>query len=125
VIHLDTSFLIHALVPGSAADKQLRRWLRDEEDLGMSSVAWSEFLCGPVGAAEVDLASGILQEIAPFSAADALVAARLFNRSGRRRGTLADCMIAALAIAADAAVATVNAKDFERLGVETIGVVAV
>lgn len=93
MIHLDTSFLIHALVPGSAADEQIRRWLRDEEDLGRSSVAWSEFLCGPVGAAEVDLASGILQEIAPFTA--------------------------------DAAVATANAKDFERLGVETLGVVAV
>jgi predicted nucleic acid-binding protein len=123
MIHLDTSFLIHALVPASSADKQLRGWLRAEEDLGMSSVAWAEFLCGPVGADEIDLVSGILEAIAPFTAADGALAAHLFNRTGRRRGTLADCMIAAAAMAADASLATANPKDFERLAAESLRII--
>jgi len=62
VIHLDTSFLILALAPGSPED----------------------------------------------------LAARLFNDTGRRRGSLADCMIAATAIQAGAALATANPRDFAR-----------
>jgi len=54
MIHLDTSFLIHAMVPSSRADKSLRKWLRDEEDLAISSIAWAEFLCGPVERSEID-----------------------------------------------------------------------
>ena len=47
VIHLDTSFLIRGLVHGSAEDRRLRDWLKKGETLGMSVIAWAEFLCGP------------------------------------------------------------------------------
>lgn len=90
----------------------------------MSAVAWAEFLCGPVEAGEVDLASGILQRIEPFTADDGALAAHLFNRSGRRRGTLADCMIAAAAISGGAPLATANPRDFQRLGSESLRIVA-
>lgn len=43
VIHLDTSFLIRALVSGTPEDRTLRRWLAAGETIEMSSVAWTEF----------------------------------------------------------------------------------
>lgn len=117
MIHLDTGFLIQALVPASRVDKCLRRMLAEEETLAVSAVAWTEFLCGPVGSRSLEKAAGLLKEIAPYTSADCETAARLFNVSGRRRGTLADCMIAAVAMRSGAALATTNPKDFERFDI--------
>ncbi|MYN65860.1 MAG: type II toxin-antitoxin system VapC family toxin [Acidobacteria bacterium] len=67
MIHLDTSFLVRALIPGTPEETKLRN-----------------------------------------------VAARLFNESGRRRGTIIDCMIGAAALADGASVATSNVAHFSR-----------
>ncbi len=115
MIHLDTSFLIRALRPGSPEDARLRGWLRDLEPLGMSALAWAEFLCGPVPAGHVRLAESVIPVRVPVTEEDAVRGAALFNASGRRRGTLLDCLIAASAIRADAGLATANAADFRRL----------
>ena len=114
MIHLDTSFLILALARGSREDQRLRAWLRAGEQLGIGAIGWAEFLCGPVGYAPLELAGRIVGEPAAFTAADAALAARLFNDTGRRRGSLADCMIAATAIQAGASLATANPRDFAR-----------
>jgi predicted nucleic acid-binding protein len=114
VIHLDTSFLVRALAAGTPQDRKLRAWLAAEEPLGMSAVAWAEFLCGPVDPAGLDLVARIVEERVPFGEGDAVLAARLFNETGRRRGSLADCMIAASAIRGGATLATENPRDFRR-----------
>ena len=125
MIHLDTSFLIRGLARNSPEDAQLRTWLRDGMPLGISSVSWAEFLCGPVRASEVELAALIIPEPVPFIAADSTLTARLFELAGRRRGSLADCMIAATAIRMGAPLATSDSADFRRFvpaGLELITV---
>ena len=114
MIHLDTGFLIRGLVRNSVEDLKLRSWLKASTQLGISSIAWAEFLCGPVETGDVDLAARIIQRVS-FVDEDAVMAARLFNLSGRRRGTLIDCMIAAVAVRIGASLATTNPEDFRRL----------
>jgi len=117
-VHLDTSFLIRALVPSSPQDRRLRAWLREGRPLAMSAVAWAEFRCGPATPEHLQLAARVVGEILPFTSDEAELAAALFNASGRKRGSLLDCMIAATARGHRAVVATENREDFERLGVE-------
>jgi predicted nucleic acid-binding protein len=112
VIHLDTSFLIRALMPRTAQDRELRRWLAQGETVAMSVVAWTEFLCGPADHDAIVAVAGLLAERVPLVEEDALRAAGLFNASGRRRGSLLDCMIAAVALRCGTPLATANPSDF-------------
>ncbi|MEO7997591.1 MAG: type II toxin-antitoxin system VapC family toxin [Gemmatimonadaceae bacterium] len=114
MIHLDTNFLIGALVPGSRESATLVNWLRRNENVAVSAVVWTEFLCGPVTAEHIDTAAEIFGEPVPFDANAAIAAASLFNSGKRRRGSLADCMIAGAALVAGARIATNNRADFER-----------
>ena len=118
-IHLDTSFLIRALVRGSDADQMLRSWLREGHRLAMSSIAWTELLCGPLDATDRELAERSVAEPIPYDERDAEAAAELFNETGRRRGSLLDCMIAAVAQRRGASLATSNPDDFRRF--ESLG----
>ena|SRR2546430_17342655 len=112
MIHLDTSFLIQAMVTGSAAEATLQTWLASGEDLAISSIALSEFLCGPLTADEAVLIEMLFGSPEPFLATDASKAAELFNATGRRSRSLADCQIAAVALRCAASVATINVTDF-------------
>lgn len=96
------------------AFNKLRQWIEEGQTLGMSAVAWAEFLCGPLARRDVTLAAEIVGRRRNFTTEQAAVAARLFNESGRRRGSLVDCMIAAAALADGAAIATANPADFSR-----------
>lgn len=114
MIHLDTNFLILGLVAGTRQDACLRRWLEQGQPLAMSSVAWAEFLCGPLKPDLRELARRVVAQRLPFDDRDAAMAADLFNLGGRRKGSLGDCMIAAAAIRSDAPLATNDRADFTR-----------
>ena len=114
MIHLDSSFLVRATQSGSPEDRALTGWDAAGKNFAISAVAWAEFLCGPLDRAELNFAAGVIDRYIDFAPAQAEIAARLFNLSGRRRGSLADCMIAATAIAENAPIATTNERDFRR-----------
>lgn len=113
-IHLDTSFLIRALLAGTPQAATLDGWLAAGDAVGISAIAWCEFLCGPVNPAAIAAAQLVVGAPVPFAPEDAALAATLFNTTGRRRGSLPDCMIAAVAVRSGATVATVNPDDFRR-----------
>jgi predicted nucleic acid-binding protein len=115
VIHFDTNFLIQATVPGSSTHGQFHAWASAGEHFSISSIAWAEFLCGPLNAVSEATACKIFPNPEPFVSADAALAAKLFNQTGRRSRSLADCMIAAVAIRCGAKLATINATDFQPL----------
>ena len=114
MIHLDTNYLIGLPVNGSATALEVDGWLAAGESLAASAIAWTEFLNGPVTPLEASRAEAVLQSrIVPFGQPEAALAAELFNKTGRRRGSRFDCLIAATAIRAQAEVATVNQGDFK------------
>ena len=112
MIHLDTSFLIRSLIPGSSEAARVEVWINTRTPLGVSSICYAEFLCGPLNPAHLPFLEQLLGEPLQFTRLDAEKAAELFNSSGRRRGKLVDCMIAATAIREGASVATSNVADF-------------
>ena len=113
MIQFDTNFLIQAVLVGSAAHQKFQGWAQTQEICNISSIAWAEFLCGPLDGASESMARQIFPLPEPFLAADAGLAARLFNQTGRRSRSLADCMIAAVAIRCGARLATNNVADFQ------------
>ena len=113
MIHFDSNFLIQTLVAGSSAHEKFRGWTQAQEDCNASSIAWAEFLCGPLDAPAEAIAQQIFPQPEAFLPADAALSARLFNQTGRRSRSLADCMIAAVAIRCGAKLATSNTADFQ------------
>jgi predicted nucleic acid-binding protein len=112
MIHLDTDFLVHALQSGTDEDTKLRGWLEEEESVGLSAMTWAEFFCGPLNPGDRELAEALFPEIEPMTPADAAKGAELFNGTGRRSRSLADCLIAAVALRRGARLATANLDDF-------------
>lgn len=113
MIHLDTNYLIGLLVKGSPQAADVDGWLAAGPSLAASAIAWTEFLNGPVTPVEVSRVEAVLEgRIIPFGQPEAVLAANLFNQTGRRRGSRFDCLIAATALLTQAEVATVNQSDF-------------
>jgi len=112
MIVLDTNFLVMGLVSGSAQDKRLRQWLEAGEVLAVNVIVWAEFLCGPVTPSHIDLASQLCSHPEVLLPEDAARGAELYNATGRRRGSLADCLIAATCLRLNAPIATDNVADF-------------
>lgn len=113
MICLDTSYLIRALLPGSAEAAEIVKWSRAGETLVTAMPCWFEFLCGPATPIQIAAIRRLLREIVPFGEDQAIEAARLLNAVGRRRTLRVDSMIAGTASVAGAHLATANRLDFE------------
>ena len=112
MIHLDTNFLIYALQPGSSQERRLFEWRSAGEAINLSAIVWTEYLCGPVSADDVRRATNLFPNPEPFLPVDSPIAAEWFNQTGRRRGSIMDCMVAAVSYRAGARLATENTQDF-------------
>jgi predicted nucleic acid-binding protein len=114
VIDLDANFLVDVFRRGSSSARSLDHWVHGGETINISSVAWAEFLCGPVESRIAIEARGLLGSIEPLIDSDAVMAAELFNGTGRRVRSLPDCMIGAVALRRGARLATLDTADFLR-----------
>lgn len=112
MICLDTNYLILGLVPASRESQALSRWAQSGEPLITPMSAWYEFLCGPVTHAQVGAIRAFLRQIVAFDEPQAVVAARLFNATHRKRSLRVEAMIAGTATASNATLATKNRNDF-------------
>jgi len=115
VIHLDTNLLIDLVTCHSPQVEMVRGWLKNNTPLSVPAVTWSEFCNGPHSKEQKDAIHAILRGgIHPFTEDQAEFASRLFHKTGRKRGSHANCMIAAAAFCSHQSIATSNSKDFER-----------
>ncbi len=112
MIHLDTNVLI-ALPVLARQRHSLTQRISRGEPVATSSLAWFEYVCGPLEEAEQELVrAAIGGHIVEVDVAIAERAATLFNLAGRKRSLRTDSLIAAAAMLAGAELATFNADDF-------------
>lgn len=112
MIHLDANVLI-ALPVLARQRHALTQRISQGEPVATSSLAWFEYLCGPVDDAEQQLARAVIGgRIVEVDETIAERAATLFNLAGRKRSMRTDSLIAAAALLAGAELATYNADDF-------------
>jgi len=89
--------------------------LLEGEELAVCAIAWSEFLNGQHSKQQKEAIQAVVGgRILDFTAKEAEQASRLFHYTGRKRGSHADCMIAACAMTHQVRVATRNVADFEK-----------
>ncbi len=114
MILLDTNFLIRSLIPETQESESIFDWLQKDEVLCTSGIAWYEFLCGSVNDEGIIVVYSLLEErVLPFTSDQSTEAARLFNKTGRKRNLRVDAMIASAAIINNAILATENISDFK------------
>ena len=112
MIHLDTNVLI-ALPLLARQRHALTQRIGKGESVATSSLAWFEYVCGPLAESEQNLVRAVIgAQILDVDEAVAERAAALFNHAGRKRSLRTDSLIAATAILAGAELASYNAGDF-------------
>jgi len=114
MIHVDTNFLIASVDPSHKHSNLWRPLIASGDTIGTSAVAWTEFRSYSISYDQLRaLDRLILGGILPFERAQADLAGELFQKTNSRRKNRLDSMIAATAILAEAALATVNQADFK------------
>jgi len=117
MVHLDTSAVVDALTGPRRSLDQLVALVEQGHRIGMSTIVLYEWLRGPRVRPELSVQEELLPREAavPFGAREAEVAARLYRQVRRPRGREIDLAVAACALAANAALWTLNRADFEDI----------
>lgn len=112
-LHLDTNALIALSDPSHFLFLRIEQRLHDGWNAGTDAVAWHEYVRGPLLQADRDRVLLVIESrVASLTCAMGEVAAVLFNATGRRRASTADCLIAAACMDANAELVTDNTDDF-------------
>lgn len=114
MIHLDTCVLVDALTGPRRSAAALRALIADGERISFSTLVLYEWLRGPRQPEELRAQEALFpaDEAAGFGAGESALASELYLRVRRARGREIDLAIAATAILHDAALWTLNPRDF-------------
>jgi predicted nucleic acid-binding protein len=117
IVHIDTSALVDALTGPRRSLDTLIGLVEAEHRIAISAPVLYEWLRGPRTRAELRAQEELLpaDDAVPFGAVEARLAARLYTAVARPRGREIDLAVAACALAAGAALWTLNRKDFDDL----------
>ena len=113
-IHLDTSALVGALSEEGDSFDKLRGLADEGHRLRLSTIVLYEWLRGPRGVHELRIQEELFprEQIVPFDAPAAATAAKLYSTLAHPRGRTADLAVAACALVHEAALWTLNTRDF-------------
>ena len=116
-IHLDTSALIGALAGPREASDRLHGLIVDRHRVQLSAIVLYEWLRGPRTVGELRVQEELFPgaQAVPFGTAAAAQAATLYAQLPRARGRDLDITVAACALVHDAALWTLNPKDFSDM----------
>lgn len=117
MIHLDTSVLVAAFGRPSDVFDRLRAFVDRGERLGVSTIVLYEWWRGPRDSQDLADQDVLLPSAAafPFGAREAEIAAGIYRSLRRPRQREVDIAIAACALAHDAALWTLNPRDFQDI----------
>ena len=116
-VHIDTSALIDALTGSLRSIDVLVGLVEQGHRVALSSLVLYEWLRGPRTIAELSAQEEIFprEAVVPFGVEAAVLAAELYTRVRRPRGREVDLAVAACALTQDAALWTLNSKDFHDI----------
>lgn len=117
MIHLDTCVLVDALTGPRRSAPALRALIEEGERVSFSALVLYEWLRGPRHADDIRVQEALFPsgEAAPFGRPEGALAAELYRALRRPRGRELDLAIAATAIVHDAALWTLNPRDFDDI----------
>lgn len=113
-VHLDADFLVKAAATACPERVLLLQLAEQDAPIGMSAIAWYEFVRGPRTPEQLALAGAIIddEDVVAFDAAIAQAAAETFRRLGSPRRRANDIAIGTTAAAEGAVLWTLNRDDF-------------
>ena len=113
-VHLDTSALVGALTDPRDSIERLHAFIHAGHRVRLSSIVLYEWLRGPRTVSELRAQEELFprDQTVPFDTEAAAQAAALYTRLPRPRGRDLDLAIAACALVDEAALWTLNPKDF-------------
>jgi predicted nucleic acid-binding protein len=117
IVHADTSALVDALTGPRRSLDTLIALIDRGHRVMLSTIVLYEWLRGPRTRPELAAQEELFpsEHAIAFGAAEAALASRLYKRVPRARGREIDLAVAACAIAAGAAIWTLNAADFRDI----------